>query len=71
MMPTMCVELSTRAQTGAVREQRRRDERLRRAAPLIRVDVDVHRSIPVPVVSPGEPLAERSTVHTSRRSDAG
>jgi hypothetical protein len=69
MTPTMCAELSPHAQTGAVPEQRRRDERLRRAAPLIRADIDVYRSIPV--MSPSGPLGERITVHTSWRSDAG
>jgi hypothetical protein len=69
MMPTMCAELSPHAQTGAVPEQRRRDERLRRAAPLIRADIDVYQSIPV--VSPSGPLAERIAVHTLWRTDAG
>ena len=69
MMPTMCAELSPHALTGAAPEQRRRDERLRRAALLTRADIDVYQSIPV--VSPGGPLAEHIAVHTSWRSDAG
>jgi hypothetical protein len=69
MMPTMCAELSPHALTGAAPEQRRRDERLRRAAPLIRADIDVYQYIPV--VSPCGPLAEPIAVHISRRSDAG
>jgi hypothetical protein len=69
MMRTMCAELSPHAQTGAAPEQRRRAERLRRAAPLIRADIKVYQYIPV--VSASGPLAEHIAVHTLWRSDAG
>ena len=68
MMPTMCAELSAPARIGAVRQRRRLDELLRRAAALIRADVGVYRS--TPVVPPGRRLAEHLAAHTSRRSDA-
>jgi hypothetical protein len=69
MMPIMRAELSAQPQIGAVLEQRRLDEFLRRAAALIRADVDVDRS--TLVVPPSRRLPEHLAVQTSRRSDAG
>ena len=68
MMPTMCAELSAQPQIGAVLQQRRLDELLRRAAALIRADVGVYQS--TPVVPPVGRLAEHLVTHTARRSDA-
>ena len=67
MMPTMCAELSAPARIGAVRQRRRLDELLRRAAALIRADVDR----PTSTVPPSRRSPEHLAVHTSRRSDAG
>ena len=67
MMPTMCAELSAPTRIGAVRQRRRLDELLRRAAALIRADVDRPTST---VPASGRP-PEHLAVHTSRRSDAG
>ena len=69
MKPTMCAELSAHAQIGAVREQRRFNLRLRKAAALIRADVDVYGS--TPVVSPSRRRAEHLALPTFRRSHAG
>ena len=69
MMPTMCAELSAHARIGAVRQQRRLDELFRRAAALIRADVDVYR--PTAAAPADRRPPERLAVHTSRRSDAG
>lgn len=69
MMPTMCAELSAPARIGAVRQWRRLDELLRRAAALIRADVDVDR--PTSTVPASGRSPEHLAVHTSRRSDAG
>lgn len=68
MMPTMCAELSAPARIGAVRQRRRLDELLRRAAALIRA-VDVDR--PTSTVPASRRPPEHLAVHTSRRSDAG
>jgi hypothetical protein len=69
MMPTMCAEFSAHARIGAVRQLRRLDELFRRAAALIRADVDVYRPTAAPPAGRRPP--ERLAVHTSRRSDAG
>jgi hypothetical protein len=69
MMPTMCAELSAPARIGAVRQRRRLDELFRRAAALIRADVDVYRPTAAAPADTRPP--ERLAVHTSRRSDAG
>ena len=69
MMPTMCAELSAPARIGAVRQRRRLDELFRRAAALIRADVDVYR--PTAAAPADKRPPERLAVHTSRRSDAG
>jgi hypothetical protein len=68
MMSIMCAELSAQVHSDAV-PVRRPDERLQRAAVLIRADVDLDRS--TPVVPPNRLLAEHLAVHTSRRNDAG
>jgi hypothetical protein len=69
MMPTMCAELSAHARIGAVRKRRRLDDLFRRAAALIRADVDVCR--PTAAAPAGSRSPESLTVRTSRRSDAG
>ena len=68
MMSIMCAELSAQVRSDAV-PVRRLDERLQRAAVLIRADVDLDRS--TPVVPLNRLLAEHLAVHTSRRNDAG
>ena len=68
MMPTMCAELSAPARIGAVRQRRRLEVLLHRAATLIRADVDVDRPTST-VPASGRP-PEHLAVHASRRSDA-
>ena len=69
MMPTMCAEMSAPARIGAVRQRRRLEELLRRAASLIRVAANVAR--PTSTVPAGGCRPEYLAVHTSGRSDAG
>jgi hypothetical protein len=68
-MPTMCAELSAHARIGAVRQRRRLDELLCRAAALIRAYGDLARPTST-VPASGRP-PEYLAVHTSGRSDAG
>ncbi|HXB89818.1 hypothetical protein [Mycobacterium sp.] len=68
MMPTMCAELSAPARIGAVRQRRRLEEPLCRAAALIRADVNV--DLPTSTVPASGRPPEHLAVQTSRTSDA-